>query len=128
LRLAPLLSLEDSLIRGLAAAGHGLSSASRGPLVRAGWARSQGSNSTGEFDEEIVDDRDPYGPSSSSTRNDAVTAHLFSESAEHIHELWNHPLVRTLIKRRKLRLEDSRELYVRFTLMPAPAHSAGTAS
>jgi guanine nucleotide-binding protein subunit alpha len=115
LRLAPLLSIEDSLTRSLATAGHGLSSVSRGPLVRAGWAsRSHGSNSTGELEEEVIDDRDPYGPSSSSMNNDAVTAHLFFESAEHIHELWNHPIVRALTKRRKLRLEDSRELYVRF--------------
>ena len=118
LRLSPLLSIEDSLTRSLAATGHGLSSVSRGPLVRAGWAsRSHGSNSTGELDEEIIDDRDPYGPSSSNStgrtmNNDAVTAHLFFESAEHIHELWNHPVVRTMIKRRKLRLQDSRELYV----------------
>lgn len=119
LRLAPLLSIEESLTRSLAAAGHGLSSVSRGPLVRAGWAsRSHGSNSTGDFEEEIIDDRDPYGPSTSTSSvgnkmtSEAVTAHLFFESAEHIHELWKHPVVRTMIKRRKLRLQDSKEFFL----------------
>lgn len=107
LRLAPLLSVEESLARDLAATGHGLSTASRGPLVRPGWA-SQAHVGGTDFHEEMVDDRDPYGPSGVS--NEAVMGHLFLESAEHIHELWHHPVVRTMVKRRRLRLEDSREL------------------
>jgi guanine nucleotide-binding protein alpha-1 subunit len=109
LRLAPLLSLENSLASKVATVGQGVATSSHGPYVRAGWAaRSRGSNSTGEFEEEIIDDRDPYGPSTS--KNDTVMAHLFLESAEHVHELWHHPVVRNLLKRRRLRLEDSREL------------------
>ncbi|CCA71310.1 related to guanine nucleotide-binding protein alpha-4 subunit [Serendipita indica DSM 11827] len=110
LRLAPLLSVEETLTRSLASAGHGLSSPSQGPLVRPGWASR--SNSTSEFTEDIIDDRDPYGPTAMGVNNDAVVAHLFFESAEHVDELWTHPAVRTLVKRRKLRLEDSREFFL----------------
>ncbi|KAG8818811.1 hypothetical protein FRC17_010696 [Serendipita sp. 399] len=62
LRLAPLLSIEESLARTLASAGHGLASASRGPLVRAGWQHHRVQHND-EFDEldQIIDDRDPYG-------------------------------------------------------------------
>jgi hypothetical protein len=110
LRLTPLLSVEESLSLDVATMGHGLSTASRGPLVRAGWA-SQDHENRIDFHEEMVDDRDPYGPSGSSNgSNEAVMAQLFLESAEHIHELWHHPVVWTMIKRRRLRLEDSGEL------------------
>jgi hypothetical protein len=110
LRLAPLLSVEELLSLDVATTGHGLSTASRGPLVRAGWA-SQDHENENDFHEEMVDDRDPYGPSvARNVSNETVMARLFLESAEHIHELWHHPVVWTMIKRRRLRLEDSGEL------------------
>ncbi|KAG8810504.1 hypothetical protein FRB91_000074 [Serendipita sp. 411] len=112
LRLAPLLSIEESLAQTLASAGHGLASASRGPLVRTGWQsrRMYSNDDFDEFDAQIIDDRDPYGQAG--VINEAMMVHLFSESAEHVQELWYHPIVRTLIKRRKVRLEDSREFFL----------------
>lgn len=107
LRLSPLLSLEETLSLNLAASGNGLASSLHGPLVRTGWQRAIRSRGSGSDLEEIVDDNDPYGHI---LKNEDVMGLLFRESAQHIHDLWTHPSVHTLIRRRRLRLEDSREL------------------
>lgn len=103
-RLAPILSLEDSLSANLA--GPSLVSSSRGPLVRAGWQFAL--NTT----DDILDDRDPYRQPGMS--DEEYMAKMFQASAENIADLWYHPTIRALVKRRRLRLEDSKELYESF--------------
>jgi hypothetical protein len=119
LRLQPLLSLEDQLTNRLSGTTPVTSYGT--PLVRTGWqftlrlgrralrrpksshhddpnaSRSSFSSLSSETEDE---DRDP-------------TARMLQASAEDITELWHHPSVRAMLRRRRvLKLEDSAELYV----------------
>jgi hypothetical protein len=116
LRLQPLLSLEAQLTNRLS--GTTPVTTYGTPLVRSGWqytlrralrrskalqhdgpnaSRSSFSSLSSETGEE---DRDP-------------NARVLQASAEDITELWHHPSVRAMLRRRRvLKLEDSAELYV----------------
>ena len=108
LRLQPLLSLEDPLSNRLSGTtpvtSHGT------PLVRSGWQfslrlgrralRRSRSSLSSLSSETGAEDSDPNG-------------RMLRASIEDITELWHHPSVRAMLRRRRvLKLEDSAELCV----------------
>ena len=119
LRLQPLLSLEDQLTNRLSGTTPVTSYGT--PLLRSGWQFSlrlgrralRRSRSTHHDDPNAS--RSSFSSLSSETgvvERDPNTL-VLQVSAEDVTELWHHPSVRAMLRRRRvLKLEDSAELYV----------------
>ena len=112
LRLLPLLILEDQLSGNLAGASH--ITVNHAPVVRSGWQslmrsktlKNKGSAGSGELKNKNSEEGDPSG----CTTADGSTVRMLMASQGDVQLLWSHPCVKSMIKRRKLRLEDSSAL------------------
>jgi hypothetical protein len=124
LRLQPLLSLEGQLTNRLSGTtpvtSHGT------PLLRSGWQFSlrlgrralRRSRSSHDGHDDPNASRSTLSSLSSETGEVASdpNARMLQASAEDITELWHHPSVRAMLRRRRvLKLEDSAELCVDFS-------------
>ena len=117
LRLQPLLSLEDSLTNRLSGTTPVTSYGT--PLVRSGWqftlrlGRRALRRSRSSHHDDPNASRSSFSSLSSETGDEDSNARMLQASAEDITELWHHPSVRAMLRRRRvLKLEDSAELYV----------------
>ena len=119
LRLQPLLSLEDQLANRLS--GSTPVTNNGAPLLRSGWqftlrlGRRALRHSRSAHHEDPNASRSSFSSLSSETGGDDrdANARMLQASAEDITELWHHPSVRAMLRRRRvLKLEDSAELYV----------------
>ena len=100
-KLLPLVAVEDALASDLNG-GVTIAGGRTGVYVRAGW---QGMSRTSVWPGSSS--RGAGGP----PVNDLV-ARMLAATREEVSALWNHASVRTLLKYRKLRLEESAALYV----------------
>jgi G-protein alpha subunit len=123
LRLQPFLSLEDQLTDRLS--GTTAVTSNGTPLVRSGWqfnlklARRALRHSRSSRDDPSAS-RTTLSSLSSESGGDGgdPNARMLQASAEDITELWHHPSVRAMLRRRRvLKLEDSAELYVVLLLL-----------
>ena len=117
LRLQPLLSLEDQLTNRLSGTTPVTSYGT--PLVRSGWQFTlrlgrRALRRSSHHDDPNAS-RSSFSSLSSETGGDDrdPNTRMLQASAEDITELWHHPSVRAMLRRRRvLKLEDSAELYV----------------
>lgn len=105
-RLLPLVAVEDALASDLSG-GVTVAGGRTGVYVRAGW-QALLSSATNRAWTNSAENRIANGQS---PMNDLV-ARLLATSREDIDQLWRHPRVRTLVRLRKVRLEESAALYV----------------
>ena len=119
LRLQPLLSLEDQLTNRLSGTTPVTSYGT--PLVRSGWqftlrlGRRALRRSRSSHHDDPNASRSSFSSLSSETGDEDrdPNTRMLQASAEDITELWHHPSVRAMLRRRRvLKLEDSAELYV----------------
>lgn len=119
LRLQPLLSLEDQLTNRLSGTTPVTSNGT--PLLRSGWQFSLRLGRRALRRSKSTHHDDPNASQSSFSSLSSETgrvvrdsnAQVLQASAEDITELWHHPSVRAMLRRRRvLKLEDSAELYV----------------
>ena len=105
-RLLPLVATEDALASDLSG-GVTVAGGRTGVYVRAGWQSllSSATSRTWSNAESRAGAQRPM--------NDLV-ARLLANSRDDVEQLWRHPRVQTLVRLRKVRLEESAALYVKF--------------
>ncbi|KAF8519526.1 guanine nucleotide binding protein alpha subunit [Gautieria morchelliformis] len=115
LRLSPLVGVEASLASRLSGGGGvAMNGGKGGVFVRRGW---QSSVASGPLTAGYPRGHSAWMPGKASVSGpvslaDDPIARMLEASKDDIKELWQHPSVRTLVKKRRLRLDDSAEFFL----------------
>jgi hypothetical protein len=126
-KMAPLMALDsqlaDRLSGGVAVSGSGKG----GVYVRSGWQARTIESAFGKIKgKQNANDRKTRESVSTEVPPDALVedvARQLADCEEDIHELWGLPIVKTMIAKRRLKLDEWSELYVRQIFHCAPSHS-----
>ncbi|KAF8589454.1 guanine nucleotide binding protein, alpha subunit [Ramaria rubella] len=112
LRLSPMVGLESGLASRLSSAGGvAMNGGKGGVFVRRGWQTTLKSGPSMDGNPRSHG-RAAGKASISGAIPEDPTARMLSASKDDIQELWQHPSVRLLARRRRLRLDDSAEFFL----------------